>query len=155
MGKDDNIRSLQWASKQLTDEQRTYLALDTIKSLEVYNKLQSFPNLTERLSSTEANAGVLTGIVAPHGKVGSDGMGNIGTLGLIFKGETWDPLCNKKCMKQQKKPKWVVKISKMIVLNLKIVGFQVQENGVTHPACLKDFAMSKPFKVELPLTMLK
>jgi hypothetical protein len=155
MGKEDNIRSSQWASKQLTDEQKTYAALDAIKSLEVYNKLQSFPDLTERLASIEAKAGVLTDIVAPHGKVGSDGMGNVGALGLILEGETWDPPRNIKRMKQQKKPKRVVKISKVFAPNLKIVGFQVQENGVTRQACLKDFATSKPFKVELPLTMLK
>jgi ribonuclease D len=75
-------------SKQLTDEQKTYAALDAIKSLEVYNKLQSFPDLTKRLTATEAKARVLTNIVAPHGEVGSDGMGNVGTLGLILKGET-------------------------------------------------------------------
>jgi hypothetical protein len=130
-------------------------ALDAIKSLEVYNKLQSFPDLTERLASIEAKAGVLTDIVAPHGKVGSDGMGNVGALGLILEGETWDPPRNIKRMKQQKKPKRVMKISKVFAPNLKIVGFQVQENGVTLQACLKDFATSKPFKVELPLTMLK
>jgi hypothetical protein len=66
---------------------------------------------------------VLTNIVAPHGKVGSDGMGNVDTLGLILKGETWDPPSNIKCMKQQKKPKQVMKISKVFAPNLKIVGF--------------------------------
>jgi hypothetical protein len=155
MGKEDDVRSSKWAKKQLSDEQKTYAALDAIKSLEVYAKLQSFPDLTERLASAEAKAGVLTDIVAPHGKVGSDGMGTVGALGTILEGEAWDPPPNIKRTRRRKEPKRVVTVSKVFAPNLKVDGYKVEENGVSRPACIDDFAVSKPFKVELPLTMLK
>lgn len=50
LDKPDDVRcTAKWSNKKLTQEQQVYAAKDTIKVLEVYDRLSDVPDLSERL----------------------------------------------------------------------------------------------------------
>jgi hypothetical protein len=69
MNKSPEVRLSKWSKRELTGPQKTYAALDAIKSLAVYFTLANKPDLTLRLTEREATVGVLVDIVPSHGNV--------------------------------------------------------------------------------------
>ena len=164
MDKDNTVRSSKWAHRVLTDRQKKYAALDAIKSMEVYLKLLPLPDYTQRLKSCEAKAGITIDIVAPRGKVGSDGMGTIAAFATVLEGVCWDPARREDISirrtsqsSRRRGETRVVEVSKLFAPQLVAPGYKVTEStGQQRKATLGDFkAESMPFRVELPLTMLK
>ena len=51
------------------DRQQQYAALDVIVPLRIYKHLHELPDLTARLASSEAAAGLVVDVVPPHGSL--------------------------------------------------------------------------------------
>ena len=58
-----------WSSGQLSTKRINYSALDVIKALEVYFKLNDVPDLTAHLTLDDATPGKVIDIVPSHGSV--------------------------------------------------------------------------------------
>jgi hypothetical protein len=58
-----------WSVSQLSPKQINYSALDVIKALEVYFKLNDMPVLTARLTLHDATPGRVVDIVLSHGSI--------------------------------------------------------------------------------------
>jgi hypothetical protein len=69
LSKVPSVRLSRWSVSQLSDEQINYSALDVIKALEVFFKLNDMPDLTSRLTLHEATPGRVVDIVPSHGNV--------------------------------------------------------------------------------------
>ncbi len=63
------LRLSRWSACQLSTVQINYSALDVIKALEVYFKLNDMPDLTARLTLDDATPGKVVDIVPSHGSV--------------------------------------------------------------------------------------
>jgi len=69
LSKTPSVRLSRWSVSQLSSEQINDIALDVIKALEVYFKLNEMPDLTARLKLHEATQGRVVDIVPSHGSV--------------------------------------------------------------------------------------
>jgi hypothetical protein len=69
LSKIPTVRLSRWSAGQLSTEQINYSALDVIKALEVYFKLNDMPDLTAHLTSDDATPGKVVDIVPSHGSV--------------------------------------------------------------------------------------
>ena len=168
MSKDDSVRSSKWSREKLTDEQKMYAALDAIKSLEVYKRLSGMVCYSNRLTSAEATNGAKVDIIAPRGKVGSEGMGVIAAVGTVVDGNVADLPQELQIRKvSMRHPTRIVEISKVFAPSLIIPGYKidVERAGTStgsksqkkkrQNVVLGDFKLNLPFRLELPLTMLK
>ena len=67
--KDPAVRLSEWSATALTPIQEEYAALDAIASLEVYDALESLPDLSARLSAVDAILDCAIDVVPSHGSV--------------------------------------------------------------------------------------
>ena len=149
LSKSPVVRLSKWSSPVLNNDQKTYAALDAIKSLEVYFKLADMPDLSSRLTSSEVHDGSLVDVVPSRGCVSV--MATRGALARIIPQADWSPPPG--CSPPLLRPSTVrclVQITTVLAPFLVVPG--ITKNGAA--VTLGDFG-NAPFAVMLPLKMLK
>ena len=153
-------------SDHLTREQKEYAALDAIKSHQVYKKLIEFPDYSSHLSSSAAKNGIEVNVIPSSGWNEADsGVGvAVAAFGRIVDDPDWQPPEGIIQDKQFKSATRVVQIEKVRGPFLCIRGFKYsrrrrmrhqQSSTATTIGSFKDFSKGIPFRLHLPLSMLK
>ena len=166
MKKNHDIRSSKWANTHLTREQKEYAALDAIKSHQVYKKLIELPDYSSRLSSSAAKNGIEVDVIPSSGRNEADsGVGvSVAAFGRIVDDPDWQPPEGIIQDKQFKSATRVVQIEKVRGPFLCVPGFKYsrrrrtrhhQSSTATTIGSFKDFSKGIPFRLRLPLAMLK
>ena len=129
--------------------------------MEVYLKLIDRVDVTARVLSADAKAGVVVNIVPPHGKVlrGSrTSMTWRAGIATVVEG-AWEPPSNRHLRRKKwarRKPSRLVEVSRVLAPSAIVPGISYFGDGDgenKRDASLGDFG-DPPFRVELPLTML-
>ena len=89
LDKDPAVRTSHWSTGTLTEIQKEYAALDVIVPLRIYCFLLGKPDLTKRLTSSEAKDGVKVDIVPSHGSLVT--MASRAATGIIIPSVPWNP----------------------------------------------------------------
>lgn len=145
------VRVSKWSATKLSDEQALYAALDVIKPLEVYFKLDSKPDLTARFSAADAVAGVFADVV-PQRSSSVSTMATRAAVAVIEESvSTWaSPIWCKPAQVSVLQSMRRVTVTEVLAPFMVVPG--MKRDG--KPICLADFG-AVPFDVFLPLTMLK
>jgi hypothetical protein len=150
LDKDPNVRiSDKWSSKNLSNEQIKYAALDAIKGHEIYLKLVKMPVLTTRLSLNEATVGLVVDIVPSSGT----SMATCAAIAEILPREKWsapEDICKKSSQNVTDK-RCLVKIT-CVLARAFVVPNVKRKDGKR--MTLGDFGEA-PFQVMLPLSMVR
>ena len=151
LDKSPAVRLSKWSEKELTDPQKKYAALDAMKSLEVYERLHSFQDLTLRLSKEAALPNLEVDIVPSHGNVASMATrAAVGSISNEMNFESPDGITPRRV--KQNAHSRVVKVTSVMSPSLVVPGFKkANKKG---KVCLRDFG-APPFLIVLPLKMLK
>lgn len=153
LDKAPDVRLSKWSNIELTDAQKKYAALDAMKSLEVYEHLESLPDLTIRLSPEMAMPNLVVDVVPSHGNVAS--MATRAAIGQLLDGKLGchSPVGITPAFVKPNQHTCVVTITSIMSPSLVIPGYKKTANG-NNKACFGDFGRA-PFKIVLPLKMLK
>lgn len=153
MDKSPEVRLSKWSRTTLADEQKKYAALDAIKSLQIFLKLENLPNLNNRLPSASAMDGLRIEIVPSHGSSGSvsdmatrAAMGTICPDSSYLAPEGFSP----SRVNINRRKSCVVKVDSVLSPNLIVPGMKRKGKRVS----LGDFGQA-PFKIPIPLGMLR
>jgi len=148
--KNPTVRLSKWSVTKLTKAQIEYAALDAIKSLEVYVKLQQLPDLSLRLSKEDAIPGSIVDVVPSHGNVSS--MATRAAWGTLVDDKYCRlPLNFTPSRVKRGASTRVVKIEHVTAPHLFVPGIK---NSRGNHACLGDFG-DPPFSILLPIKMMK
>ena len=152
LSKTPSVRLSRWSVSQLSSEQINYSALDVIKALEVYFKLNEMPDLTARLKLHEATQGRVVDIVPSHGSVHL--LATRGAIACIEPHrEYWITPHGCRPEKLMVTPgRCLVTITKVLAPKLVVPNIKKTSSG--ERMTLGDFGQP-PFLVLLPLGMLK
>lgn len=163
LDKDPLVRCSKWSTSKLSEKQTRYAALDVIKPLEAYLELEKMPDLCQRLSPGLATVGVDVDIVPGRSRTSctpttrGHRVGDLatrGARGVICVDTTlqYDPSLGlqKNAVKIQSDKQRIVQINEVSAPMLNVPGHQIRGRDAT----LRDFGQT-PFKILLPLTMLK
>lgn len=150
LSKDPSVRCSKWSRNPLLPEQRMYAALDAVKSLEVYLRLASFPDLTKRILLTEVKPGLKVDVVPSHGSVAS--MASCAATATVLEDLSWaPPRGTTPSLMSKTGRRVVVQVAEVLAPALLVPGVKYTSSG--EKLSLGDLGQP-PFRVALPLTML-
>ena len=158
--KRDEIRCSNWALRTLTQDQIRYAGLDVVRVFQIYDKILPLPDLSARLFVEEAVVGTAVDVVPPYARVTRRAESGFAVSDLATRagiGRIVDTT------RVAYPPGMIPRHAESVHGNSVVVEItEVLAEGMTIPkhktngrrSCLGDFGKS-PFKVVLPLTMLR
>ena len=163
LDKSDDVRCSKWSSHKLSNRQMVYAALDVIKPLEMYEELSKLPDLSQRLDPACARHGLMVDIVPPHARkdrrkpARGYRVGDLATRAAIGKiiedTRTTNPAGITPTHVKVSADTVLVEVTECLAPSVFVPGHHIGR-GRRQKACLGDFGTT-PFKVVLPLTMLR
>jgi hypothetical protein len=157
LDKSEEIRCSNWAKTHLTKEQQEYAALDVIKPLELYDEIIKLPDLSLRLDPESAVPGLAIDIVPGHTpRTGVAELSTRGAMGKILPQQlvlSYSPEISPSRVRSNDETR-LVEVSHVLAPSLCVPGYTCNGGSGNRAATLSDFG-PPPFRVALPLTMLK
>ena len=159
--KNDEIRCSDWARQVLTSPQIRYAALDVVRPYQMYEKLLELPDLASRLSAEEAVPEMIVDIAPPYVRTTRKAKNGYNVTDIATRAATGRIVAsNRVTYPDNIEPRYaqsvpgnsvVVEVSQVYSKALKVPEHRLNNRTA---ATLGDFG-DEPFKVVLPLTMLR